>query len=780
MRFFLVNSEQQYRQIVETRPDLIRTHVPVTVDMAVAAHFEDAGTPFYELWDYISSEELERNWELASDITRHWHGIGSDDLEFFGAYPLRSSSVEMLPVCETALNANLAFQRLLAAERPTEIVGVGDTFAVYRYGPAPLTRGTGAIAEAVAHWHCDQAGIAFSRCALPAPQVKRLRGAPLHRQRIAMASPDLQKQGAAEDPLLVIVDLSQNPDELFELERGLRRLGRFRIARLTELLRPGYPIRPSLSPRNDEMLEACAARSAHFRQAYEGPYPFLFRNPHLEYQFQAVWKEVRRSCDIASSVAPLLHSLRPEAVLLGADCFTSEGLIRDIAMSAGIVVGVLLHSGFGVSRGWKDLCSPADVTFAWGNLDRLALEFHGAPPERVTAVGSLRYFEANPAESGRLPASASKRIVDRLGLGSTRRVVSLLTAQTNHGFSWSSSEPRQHRVALGQFLSWARRNPDIGVILKPHPSYDHLEWYRYLERSFPSNVTFAEGENLNDVLAVSDAAILLNYCTTAALPAMPRMPIVFARSGYRSTPSQASSLDGDCVLQASSVAELTQHLEHLLRDDSFWNSRVQQQRAFLAQVFHDRGRHPAVHIAEALSARFATTDRMRAPAHGERPDDEETEIMAELWKPNPEAMAVRWGACFSRSAPARRVELLLMTAIVLAARARPPAELGALVATFRRQIAGKATTDEQERFMLGVFLSAMSGALARHRWLEVLALARETIRRLGATALRSRYFWRVTSRAVASYGFADRRSVLAVMSAGALGRSLDADSPRPV
>jgi hypothetical protein len=773
MRFLLVSSVQHYQQIALKRPDLIRTHVPVTADIALAAYLEDSGTRFHELWSYISSAELERHWELAWDISRQWHGLATDELECFGAYPLRSSPVEMLVVCETALNANLAFQRLLEAERPTEVIGSGDVFPVFRYGPLPLTRGTAAIAEAIARWHCDRTSTAFSVCRARS-RTKQLRNAPLYRQRVPMAGPDLQKQGARDAPLLVILDLGQNPDELFELERGLRQLDRFRILRVTELSRAGYPIQPALSPQLSALLDDCARRSARQRRKYDGPYPFFFRNLHLQWQFDALWQEVRRACRIAAWLAPVFRSLRPEAVLIGSDCFTCEGLLRDIAMNAGIQAGVLLHSGFGVSRGWRDLCSPADVTFAWGDVDRSFLEHHGVPSERLATVGSLRYFEPDPADPARLSSPAEKSIAVSLGLGSTRRIVALLTAQTNVGLAWSSSDPRQHRGALRQILQWARKRPDVGVILKPHPSYDHLEWYRYLKPSLPPNVCFAEGESLTDVLAVSDVAVLLNYCTTAALPAMSLMPVIFARIGYRSTSSQASSLDGDCVLQASTFDELVHHLENLLRDESFWNQRLVRQRAFLPHVFHDRGKHPAVHIADELSARIAAVNPSRPSANGLQ--DDQSAIMAELWSPNPESTAVRWGRSFARSTPVGRAEWLLVTALVLAAQTRPPAELCALANVFRRQIAREATPEEQQGFMFAVFLSAMTGALVRHRWLDVLALARETIRTLGTTALLSRYFWRVTSRAIASHGFTEPRSLLDLASASALGRRIDVDS----
>jgi hypothetical protein len=766
-RLLLVNSVLHYQQLARTRPELLASHVAVTADMGVSALLEDQGRRYHELWDHLTDEELERHWDLAWQLSAEWHGLEPTDLECFGAYPLRASRVEMVTPLETALNTNRAFERLIQEVKPHEVVGTGIEAAVIRDGPPPVYRGTAAIAEAVVRWRCGESGVRFSVSEVPPPALKPRKPPPLNRQRVASAAPDEREAVGPECPLLMILDIGQNPRELFELESRLLPLRKFRVVRVSELLRSNYPLIPPLPPAVRDDLSRCLALSAEARRRYVGPYPFIFRNPHLEFQFAGIWSEIARSCEVAAFVDPLYRYIRPDALLMGVDCYTTEGLVRDIAARKGIAVGVLVHSGLGPIRSWRSLTSPADLVFCWGNIDGDNLVHYGTARDRLAMIGSLRFQDALPKLEGPPPPRRPKPLdlmtaLGFRGLRPPERIVALLTTQTNMGLTCSSVVPREHRAVMRRIISWARSHREVGVLLKPHPTCDHLDWYRYLEPTLPPNVRYVESATLDEVLAVSDAAVLMNYGTTAALEAMVDTPVVFLREGYRRTPGQATALDGDAVLHAASVSELTAHLDALFTDPSFRAGCLARQRAFVAGAIREKdGKHPAVRLAEVFAAHL---ERRGGAAR-------EQEALRPLWGTEPDEFAGRWRALFARVDPADQTGFLLATAVVAAAIARNPEELEGLMAIPTAALCRAGTAGAGRTVALAASMSAMIRSLNRRQWLEVLAWARRSLVRAPTATARSNLVRRVVGRAMVSHGIDDPQAIWTMIRALALPAS---------
>jgi hypothetical protein len=760
MRFLLVNSIPHYLEIARSRGDLLATHTVVTADLGVAMLLEDEGRNFKELWDYLSDDELESHWEEAWKVSRGWHGIAATDLECFGAHPLLCSELEMVLPCETAINAAVAFDRFIKTERPSELVGAGQAVPIYRNGPPPVYQGTAAIAEAVARWQCDRHQVNFWVCDARPPELERVRPPSMFRQRIPTASHASMPPPASSDrPLLMLLDLLQNSRDLFALESELTRQGNFRVLRVSELRRSYYPIVPPLPESVEASLKKCAALSADARQRYRGGHPYIFANRHLEFQFNGVWEEIRRSCEAAAFMKPIFSLLRPDALLLGADCFTCEGFIRDIARNQGIAVGILLHSGLSITRGWRELCSPADRTFTWGEPDTQALTSVGADSKKMAAVGSLRYLDLASAAGHPLSSKRQdKTLKKRFGFAPEARVISLLTGPANLGLAMSLAHPRKHRDILRDIVRWARERPDVIILLKPHPGYDHLDCYRYLSKTFPANMRFAEGATLRDVLSISDAAFLLNQCTTAALEAMPEIPVAFVRHGYRATPALRTSLDGDVVFHATDLAELAAWNDRLSSDASLRERFLSRQRAFVIRASCDpSGKHPATRITEELEHVLAA--KAKTQRNGRDLESSESDVFAGLWHEDVSAVVPLWGALFSSLTLEERPGFLLATAIVLSTVVSDPKRLRPLLSRFGEETARRAGHGDAQTFALSIGLSAMIRSLNRHRWPDVVRFAVQTFRCAPRVAARSQLLWRLVARALVMDGATDLRSL---------------------
>jgi hypothetical protein len=771
-RFLLIDSIPHYREIARAQSELLETHGIITADLGAAMLLEDEGRAFVELWDYLSDADIEENLRQAWSIHSKWHGLEQSALECFGAHPLKASAIEMLLPSEIAINASMAFSRFMKAERPSGIIGAGRQQAIIRNGPPPVYQGTAAIAEAVVCWHCVENRIDFTVRGVRPPKLKKARRAPLLQRKMPMAPEEPARSTATDLPLLMLLDLVQNPDELYALESELARQRHFRVVRVSEpRWRQHYPLAPRMPPSLEAAIRSCSAASARARQEYRGPHPYLFANRYLEYQFLEMWNEVRRSCQTAAFVEPILRFIRPDALLLGADCFTREGLIRDIAMYQGIVVGVLVHGGLAPRRGWQEVISPADVTFTWGEVDRKELVAAGADASRLSTIGSLRYHELCASDGGvRRPTPAQEdgdgSLRSQLGLTAQSRIVSLLTGPINLGLGGSYADAKQHRSALREIVQWARENPATGVILKPHPNYDHHDCYGYMSERFPPNMRVVEGVALRDVVAITDVAVLLNYCTTAGLEAMAHVPLVFARQGYRNGASAITTLDGEIVLGANSVAELAGQVEKLASGVARQDA-LERQRVFLTRaICNPNGEHPASSIATALE-NFLRNSSAHEPS---KPTQQQAVLRNRLWREDAPDVVSDWGELVSTLSGERRTGFLLATAIVLSTISATPVELAPALAAFTTALRQRAGGREVGAFVLGSGLSAMMRAQNGRRWLDVVALAGDTLRRAPRRAATSPLFWLLAARAALSYGVTDVGSVRELVRSAAFAK----------
>jgi len=119
-----------------------------------------------------------------------------------------------------------------------------------------------------------------------------------------------------------------------------------------------------------------------------------------------------------------------------------------------------------------------------------------------------------------------------------------------------------------ELVRMIENRPDITFVIKPHPSYDHYEFYRNLTRRGPENMVFLESAILDEVLAVAEVAVLVNYCTTAAFEAMLEgIPVVFLRNAVLPLISREDSLKEHGSAPVSSVEELGSMLDRLLQKD---------------------------------------------------------------------------------------------------------------------------------------------------------------------------------------------------------------------
>jgi hypothetical protein len=220
------------------------------------------------------------------------------------------------------------------------------------------------------------------------------------------------------------------------------------------------------------------------RRRYLAPYPELFGNPFLDFQFRRIWAEMFRAARLAESFQSLLEAVRPSLVVFGYDGFVVERMLERVARREGVPTAALIHGGLTHAAGDRVRRGEADHLLAWGEEDVRGLARYGAAPDRVWRVGSLRYdelYHSAVRREGETRRPLRVQARGLLNLPPRQPTVLLLTASTM-AMSAPLAHPAKHRETWRQVARLAARRPDLTFAIKPHPGWDHYEFYRILCR----------------------------------------------------------------------------------------------------------------------------------------------------------------------------------------------------------------------------------------------------------------------------------------------------------
>jgi hypothetical protein len=304
------------------------------------------------------------------------------------------------------------------------------------------------------------------------------------------------------------------------------------------------------------------------RGSYSGPHSVIFANPYLDFQFHRIWNEMALAAQIGASADAILDALRPALIVLGHEAFTLERTLVALARRKGIPSAAMLHGGWHPIRGYRGLVGDADFIMVWGDEDLQRLESVGIERARLKAIGSLRYSSrhlGNPAPPSTAERTAHQQVSRKaLNLPVFRPLITLLTASINKGPVAPLADPPLHRRTWQDILQLANRHPNWTFGIKPHPAYDHYDYYQLLCRHSPSNLVLLRAD-LDEALAASDVAVMVNYCTTAGLEAVLHgLPLLFLRTAVYRTEDMADALQDFPDLNVTSVSELEASLVRVL------------------------------------------------------------------------------------------------------------------------------------------------------------------------------------------------------------------------
>ena len=615
MDLLFLNDRSQLDWLAEAPRERLKELVPVTGDLAVADGLERLGIPFLDEWDYLTPEDIVRNFDAAHKLGARWWDEGLASTAYHGFRLAEAAKYDVVFPFEMCLNAATIYGRLLETPSLGNLHAFrGPRIPVVRTGPAPLSQASASLARAVLRWQARVKGLPLRRFSPPRPLVTEGRRAARGRCYPPAPTRGFAPGGAvpraelvpeapghvfwhtdppslplpAGERVALIVENIQSPRELAEVEQIFLRTGGWRPIRV---LAAETSTQVAWTWHEDEgchRLRRAWKAFPSFQAAYAGPHPALFANPFLRFQFRQLWADMMLAARLGESFQVLLDTVRPDVVVFAHEAFVLERTLVRLARGRGIPTVGLIHGGFGSLAASRGIVGDADRVLVWWEKDAEEQMKWGVGPERVRAIGSLRYGTGDVAQTSATPPQHDWRKKGQarqlLGLRPDRPLVLFMTASINWGLAGPLADPRAHRHTWHELVELARRRPDVTFLIKPHPGYDLYEFYRQVCRNAPPNLILRENDALDLALDGSDVAALVNYCTTAALEAMlRRIPVVFLRTAIY--PDRGGdSLEHEGALQARSVPEFEGIVDELLRNEAARRRVVAEGAALAARV----------------------------------------------------------------------------------------------------------------------------------------------------------------------------------------------------
>ncbi len=543
-RLLTLSSRAQYRSLERSLANASKNVLISTRDLALAEELESNGSPFQDEWELLSPEEIRANRLEAQQLARSWWPDGADSARWRGISLAEMASQELAFPFEAALNATSIFSKLLPANFRVVSAFGGSPTPILRTAP-PVAVGSDSVACAILRFWTERQGLTFEDLGEPPDQrwVGDVVGPPIPHRPF----------GAVEgDRIALLLDNGLASSEVRRLQDLFARAEGWSVLRLSELSHRGMRMWGSnMNPRGWELLDRAWRDFKKQQLTYNGDRPELFANPHLDFQFLGLWREMRTAVAIGLVAESIFELVEPSLVVLGHDAFTVERTIVNLAHQHQIPTASLPHSGLAPTLCFDGLLGDSQHFLVWGSHDTHLFEGTGVERERLLGVGSLRYLPAPAAVRSQTETSSSRP---------PRRRVVILSAATHLGLAQPVARASLHRRAWRDLLELARTHPEWSFDIKPHPSHDHFDLYDLLSEEMPPNMRVAQGD-LDLALDGCDSALLVNYCTSAALAAIIKGIAVIDLDTAIYPGDWFRSPIEESMIRASSVDELEAILE---------------------------------------------------------------------------------------------------------------------------------------------------------------------------------------------------------------------------
>jgi hypothetical protein len=563
MELIYFSDISQLDYVILNNPDLLRGMHPMTGDMVVAFELERMGIEFIDEWKFINEKEIENNWDDAHVLSKSWWNENVASTAYDGFALTDAAQQDLIYPLWASLNARTIYSKIFNGYPINKISGYFlPSIGVVRTGPVPTSRAVTSVSQAVLFYFADGANVAVDHLSTnvalsTGSQHLRVRSLPKADASI------IKSASVSADKVVVVYETGMGGDEHTKLMENLHSLAGVRAISISQ--RVLEQILHINAQNNLEVFWECFVESTN---SYLGPYPEIFANKYLLFQFERIKSEMEFASSIGDIFTSFLETINPSLVIFGHEAFTTERVLVRLAQNRKIQTLALVHGGFGLKFGYRGTVGDADIIAVWNDIDIEGLTSYGINKNRLNKIGVLRYEDKfwKYVSGYGIDSLKNKCLAKtRIGLCQDSPLISLITAEINTGLASPVADPIKHREALRGFLSFVESRPDLQFVIKAHPSYDYYELYRRLIDSSRPNLFFLEQISLDFILEASDICLMINYCTTAALEAMlMHVPVVYFDNAVYPLPDWQDGLSEGAMQRITTMSELASTVDALL------------------------------------------------------------------------------------------------------------------------------------------------------------------------------------------------------------------------
>lgn len=531
----------------------------VTPDFDVAQAMSDQPCSWLNLWDYLSSDEIE-----AHEI-KAWQFCGQLAATFKGRICCRG--VDVVDCCRNdlffsfnaVLNITLAVGRVLDQIAPGE-VRYCQSLKNALYWDPPQVRPD--IFNAVIEWSARIRGIKCvpvegenkedvkQDCPVASnsdgrfvPLAWNVRGLSFCEGKVfaseqALYWDHIEKQG---DASMLFISTSPPEHSVPFLDiQALRRM----------------PIQVKFEKQRCELFaaELISVLSEMFGNAFET----LFEN-ELSFVVDdfVLWlQEAEKYCEIGRF---LRLACGPKVVLTSYDVYGRMRSFAEVFRVHQIPVMSIDHVGLSMIHNARRNRGGRNGMAVWGSFDAAAQRKYRNPGAVVCEVGSLR---RDIAALKNIKRSNPAEVIENST--PSKNIVVFTTTTTRSAAMWTWAPPNRLAKSWAELIELFAVHPEWHLIIKCHPRYDYHNFYRNDVLAHLPNARIEIGA-ASDILADSDVAVLMNVPSKVCLECMAcGIPVIYLRDAV--LPHFYSPLKDSSIPVVTDVPSLGQELSRIMQD----------------------------------------------------------------------------------------------------------------------------------------------------------------------------------------------------------------------
>jgi hypothetical protein len=578
MEILYISEISQLDYIINNKPSLLDQKKLMTGDMVVAFELEKKAINFIDEWDFIKPEEFENNWDLAHKLSNTWWHDKVLSPIYHGFSLCETTQQDMIYPLTACLNARTIYSRIFNEFTIKRIDGYFlPNTAVIRTGPSPTCRSVTSITQSILFYMAEQREIPLIKLESKFPLTKgqmKIKKNIFNSLHALLNRPVVKIDNECEvcknwDKIVIVYEALIPTKEYSALLDVLKQLPRVKTIRISmQILAEG--LRNNDQNREiDQEIELFWNEFNNINKKSNDLYPEIFFNKHLIFQFERIKKEMLNAASYGSVFEKFLVLLNPALVIFGHEAFTVERTLVGIARSKNIPTLSLVHTGLGPISAYRGVPGDADWLMVWNKTDIEALSYYGINKNKLFNIGCIRYEKDYKDYSQIFDIKTSQIKIEakkKLGFNHQKPLITLLTTAINTGFASSFGNAQKHRQTIRQIIELINSRKDLQFTIKAHPSSDYYELYRRLVKSNQhGNLTFLEGNDLENVLKASDVCLMINYCTTAGLEAMlKKVPLVYLNTAVYSLLDWRDNLSESGVHRIYSINEFYKTINEIL------------------------------------------------------------------------------------------------------------------------------------------------------------------------------------------------------------------------